>query len=333
MSKTPAITVFRSMSKPKTTEVFDTYWYFAAERQSIFFRRLNGNSESLLTTDPILIKYKFTNVYRASDRVSQYLIRNVIYKGDQSPNEVFFRTLLFKFFNRIETWELLERELGAVSFSNYVFEDYDRVLNHARNQGIRIYSAAYIMPSGGKSLGSNLKHRNNLKLLEMMMEDDLPSRITETKSMEAAFKLLLAYPTIGNFLAYQYLIDLNYSDFINFSENDFVSPGPGALNGLKKCFSTPGDFTDSDLIKTMVDNQEKEFSKRNIDFKSLWGRSLHLIDCQNLFCEVDKYSRVRHPEIVGKSKRTRIKQQFKLSNKSIDYWYPPKWQINNKIEL
>ena len=50
--------------------------------------------------------------YRASDRVSQYLIRNVIYRHDQGPEEVFFRIMLFKLFNKIETWELLEEHSG-----------------------------------------------------------------------------------------------------------------------------------------------------------------------------------------------------------------------------
>jgi hypothetical protein len=46
-------------------------------------------------------------VYPAADRVSQYVIREVIYAGVQDPEEVVFRVLLFKFFNRVETWELL----------------------------------------------------------------------------------------------------------------------------------------------------------------------------------------------------------------------------------
>ena len=66
----------------------------------------------------MLATYKFTNAYRASDRVSQYLIRNVIYRDDlpMSPHEVFFRILLFKLFNKIETWELLERAIGPDHF-------------------------------------------------------------------------------------------------------------------------------------------------------------------------------------------------------------------------
>src|SRR5436309_114238 len=100
-------TVFGRLSAAKTTVVYDTYWRFAAERQRIFFRRLKGVVPPW-TADPILLRHKFTNAYRASDRVSQYLIRHVIYEGDQSPEEIFFRTLLFKFFNKIETWELLK---------------------------------------------------------------------------------------------------------------------------------------------------------------------------------------------------------------------------------
>ena len=82
---------------PVASYVLDTYWKFAAERQEIFFNRIAG--KTVLTNDPILLKYKFTNAYRAADRVSQYLISKVIYHGDQSPDEVLFRILLFKLFN------------------------------------------------------------------------------------------------------------------------------------------------------------------------------------------------------------------------------------------
>lgn len=331
MSKKTTLTLIISKIKPKTTEVFNTYWYFAAERQAIFFNRFNNKKLDSWTDDPILTKYKFTNVYRASDRVSQYLIKNVIYSGDQSFQEVFFRTILFKLFNRIETWELLEKKLGGINYSNYSFKDFDYVLRKEINSGKRIYSAAYIMPSGSSSFGYNLKHRNNLSLLKRMMDDDLPALISESKTMKETFDLLRSYPTIGDFLAYQYTIDLNYSNLINFSENDFVAPGPGALSGIKKCFSSYGDFNEQEIIKWVVDNQEQEFNKRGLNFKSLWGRPLHLIDCQNLFCEVDKYARVRHPEIMGNSNRTKIKQQFKRTEKKIDYCYPPKWKLNDKI--
>jgi len=144
----------------KTTPVFDTYWRFASERQEMFMRRVTGLKPPW-TEDPILSGHRFTNTYRASDRVSQYLIRRVIYEGSQKPEEVFFRTILFKLFNRIDTWEALRTEMGAVSWRKFTFDAYAKVLDRRFEDGQRIYSAAYIMPS--PAFGSPRKHRNHLR--------------------------------------------------------------------------------------------------------------------------------------------------------------------------
>ncbi|CAB1059155.1 FIG00443277: hypothetical protein [Olavius sp. associated proteobacterium Delta 1] len=314
----------------KLTEVFDTYWRFAAERQSIFFKRLKGE-KSPWTEDQILQNYKFTNAYRASDRVSQYLIRHVIYEGDDSPDEVFFRIILFKTFNKIETWQLLLRKFGKISWHEFDFKAYDAVLTEARNERLSIYSGAYIMPSAGKSFGHNAKHSNHLRLLKKMMEEDLPSKIRDARSMQQVFDLLRSYPMIGDFLAYQYATDINYSNLTDFSEMSFVVPGPGARDGLQKCLSDPGGFSEVDLIRRVADRQEDEFKRLGLNFQDLWGRKLQLIDCQNLFCEVDKYARVAHPDIIGISGRNRIKQKFRALNKPISFFYPPKWGINQKL--
>jgi len=330
-NSTPQIEII-SKSLPATPSVvYDTYWRFAAERQAIFFARMK-TSLPPWTSDPILRVHKFTNCYRASDRVSQYLIKHVIYAGSQKPAEVFFRTLLFKIFNRIETWELLTTSFGEVTYADYSFDRYDAVLTQAIESGSRIYSAAYIMPSGGPASPFSKKHRMHLTLLERMMKDELYTKLADSPSMESAFTLLRSYPTIGDFLAYQFVTDLNYSEILNFDEMDFVMPGPGARDGIRKCFSDLGGFDEAGIIRMVMERQEVEFERLGLSFKSLWGRPLQLIDCQNIFCEVDKYARVKHPDIVGITGRQRIKQKFSPITKSIDYWYPPKWGLNDKIE-
>ncbi len=324
--------VLTHLSPIKATAAYDTYWKFAVERQEVFFRRIEGRPAPW-TSDPILQTFKFTNAYRASDRVSQFLIRNVIYGETYSDDcdEVFFRILLFKFFNKISTWQLLESAIGPILHSNYSFERYDDVLTRAMARGERIYSGAYIMPSGGRILGSSVKHRNHLRLLERMMADQAPRKIRDAKTMHEGFDILLGFPMIGEFLAYQYIIDLNYSELTSFSERDFVVPGPGALDGIRKCFIDLGGLNEPELIRFIADQQDLEFERLGLCFRSLWGRPLQLIDCQNLFCEVDKYSRVYHPELAGISGRTRIKQRFSQNPAPIDYWYPPKWGLNDCI--
>ncbi len=314
---------------PKPTVVYDAYWRFAAERQNIYFQRVNLKPPPW-TRDPILNTFKFTNVYRASDRVSQYLIKNVIYNGKWSKKDLLFRILLFKTFNKIETWEHLVATFGEISTQTYSFDTYDKLLSKLSAAGNKIYSAAYIMASGRSAFGSNKKHRNHLKLIESIIADDLHEKITEMTSMYQLCKKLLSYPTIGNFLAYQYAIDINYSELTSFSEMDFVIPGPGATDGIKKCFSDPGDFTGEDIIKYVAELQEVEFERRGIKFNTLWGRPLQLIDCQNVFCEIDKYSRVAYPNI-GDTSRKRIKQKFAQRSEQIKPWFPPKWGLNEHV--
>jgi len=327
-SKDKSVLILTKRTKPKLSIAYNTYWKFAAERQNVFFKRFNGESFPW-TKDKILNEYKFTNVYRATDRVSQYLIKNVIYKGSEKPEEVFFRLILFKIFNRISTWEVLEFELGKISFKDYSFKRYDKVLSEVMQNRIPIYSAAYIMASGRSTFGYERKHQNHLRLIEKMIKEKVPYKLQHCKSMNEAYNLLHSYPTIGDFLAYQYVTDINYSTLTNFTEMEFVKAGPGAKDGIAKCFKDFGEYSFEDIIHLMVENQEQEFDRLNLDFKNLWGRNLQLIDCQNIFCEVDKYSRVAHPEILGASNRTRIKQKYKWhQNESIDYFFPPKWDIN-----
>jgi hypothetical protein len=329
---TPVI-LSRHLAPARTTEVYDSYWHFAAERQRVFFHRVAGDPPPW-TRSPVMAAYKFTNAYRASDRVSQYLIRRVIYRDDLPTEtaEVCFRILLFKLFNKIGTWELLEAAFGAVTLADFRFGRYDAVLTRAMAAGQRIYSAAYIMPPGGHAFGHAAKHRNHLCLVERMMADDLPKKLADARTMQKGFDLLRAYPTIGDFLAYQFVTDVNYSGVTGFSETEFVIPGPGARDGISKCFANTGGLNEPEVIRLMTDIQEAEFKRLGIEFPSLWGRRLQLIDCQNLFCEISKYARVAHPDIVGRAGRTRIKQKYvPVEGLRLSPWYPPKWGINERI--
>ena len=106
----------------KRQEIYDLYWYFAWERQNIFWKKLNGE-EAPWTDDYILQQYKFCNSYRVNDRVSQYLLKNVIYNGNIYEDEdMLFRIILFKLFNKEATWELLVNEFGDITLKGFNFE-------------------------------------------------------------------------------------------------------------------------------------------------------------------------------------------------------------------
>jgi len=327
--KMPARAVYRSFKVTSghtlvATPVFETYWQFAKMRQDIFMQRVAGTPPPY-TDDPVLSAHRFTNAYRASDRVSQFLIRHVLYEGDQSPEEVFFRAILFKIFNRIDTWQTLQERIGPIAWNTFRFERYASTLDSIFARGNRLYSAAYIMPS--PDFGNARKHRNHLRLIERMMKTEAPKRVTEMKSLEEVFRLLRSYPSLGDFLAFQFAIDLNYSGILDFPESEFVVAGPGARNGIRKCFTDTAGLNDADVIYATTDWAEAEFKRLGLRFQNLWGRPLQPIDCQNIFCEVDKYARVKHPEYTEESGRSRIKQKFTRNPGPLPQWYPPKWNL------
>jgi hypothetical protein len=307
------------------TPVFDTYWRFAAARQAIYLARLDGRP-SPWTDDAILAQYRFTNAYRAADRVSQFLIAGVIYArgAPTEPEDVVFRILLFKLFNKVETWRALERALGEVSWRSYDFARYRGVLDAAAARG-PIYSAAYVIPP--PRLGEPQKRLNHLRLLERMMRDGLPGTVLAARGLREIYETLLGYPSMGRFLAFQFTIDLNYSPLLTNDENEFIVAGPGAVDGIRKCFGPASRGIETEIIRHMAVNQDEHFERLGLDFAGLFGRPLHLIDCQNLFCEVDKYARVAHPEVPGASGRLRIKQSFRRNVERLSATFPPKWGL------
>jgi hypothetical protein len=254
----------------------------------------------------------------------------VIYESNWRPEDTIFRILLFKIFNRIETWQQLEEALGPLTFKSYRFEHYDAVLSGIRSRGEPIYSAAYIMPPP-RSFQSNSKHAGHLRLLETIMTDGLPRHLALAASLEEVYERLRSYPGIGDFLAFQYAIDLNYSDLIDFSEDQFVVAGPGAKDGITKCFSETGDASAAGIIRSLYERQEDEFKRVGLEPVSLWGRRIQLIDIQNLLCEVSKYARVAHPNVPGHLNRKRIKQVYRPGPRLDLPWFPPKWGLNDHI--
>lgn len=306
---------------------FDKYWQFAAERHRSFQKRVSGEPGPW-SDDEIIQTYKFCNVFRAADRVSQYLIREVAYHREPcSPQDRVFQIVAFRTFSKIETWQSVCSSLGRQS----MLEDlgsgaFVRALDEARAENGGLYTGAFIL-CATDAYGQGLKHRNHVELFkEMFLINSLGDDVRRAGSLQTVVELLHAYPLMGDFMSYQIAIDLNYSTLIDFGENDFTQPAPGALRGIKKCFVSLGSYTPSEIIHWMVERQDQEFARLGLTFTGLWGRPLLAIDAQDLFCETDKYCRVALPELT--SARSRIKSRFSPRADSIQLFFPPKWRIN-----
>jgi hypothetical protein len=309
-------------------EVYRTYWAFAAERHRIFDARLSG-SKAPWTGDRILGGYRFCNAFRAADRVTQHLILRAAYGNpDADADDLFLRIVLHRLFSRPSTWGLLEGELGSIDAASFHAENYAKVLDAAIARGERLYTGAFIL-CATPAFGHDRKHRNHVALLHSMLGDGVPDRITKARSLEAVYSELRRWPLIGPFMAYQLAVDLNYSPIVDFSEDDFVVPGPGALRGLAKVFVDLNGLSAGAAIDWLVSQQDLVEGRFGFAPPTLFGRRLHAIDCQNLLCEVDKYCREAFPSLA--SDRVRIKQRLAIDPQPLRLFFPPAWGINDNI--
>ncbi len=313
-------------------EVFRYYFYFIQERMNMFWRRCEDRC--VLTKDPILREYKFTNVYRVCDRVSQYLLSHVIYNKVEAytPEDMLLRILVFKIFNKIETWEYIEQTYGEISINHFDVKEISLLLS-ARQIYAPIFNNAYMMTGSHKRYDYlPTKHEKWLTMVKKeFLGEGVVDKILQAQSLEEVYKLLRNCSFLGGFLAYQYAIDFNYSPYINFDENSFVVAGIGAIRGIQKCFISHGASYEDAILYTKLHFKELQKKYGFTDFKPLKGHEPTLLDLQNCFCETDKFLRAKMPDLLVGNKR--IKQKYKPANESIDYVFPPKWNINNTDKL
>lgn len=310
--------------------IYEMYWYFASERQQMFQRRVAGEPGPW-TDDPILREFKFCNVFRAADRVSQYMIRDVCYHGEPcTAEDRLFQITAFRTFSKTATWQTVRDILGRYpTLEDLADGSFGNALDQARQRNGGLYTGAFIL-CATDAYGQSAKHRNHVELFRhMFLHDQLGAKLLKSKSLCAVYKLLHSYPLMGDFMSYQTTIDLNYSALLNFSENEFTQAGPGALRGIRKCFQDTGDYSPAEIVQWMAERQDEEFARLGLPFAGLWGRPLHAIDRQGLFCETDKYCRHAAPELA--SARKRIKARFTPTAKPIRLFFPPKWAINDKL--
>jgi hypothetical protein len=241
---------------------FDKLWYWVKERHAIYPARREGKP-SPWTSDPLLSQYKFTNVFRELDRESQACIR-IANSGPSldSFEEQFLRCILFKTFNLDSTWQLLTRGLGEEPrLSNFDLKRYCSMLSESTTT---IYSNA--------SYGAYPQHDSEwqavglvreptaekfyLRVVQMMLEQGLPAKASAAKSLDEIVALLQEFPRIGEFKAGQFALDLNYGPHLRLPVGNFVIAGPGARNGINRCFSAHGKPYD-EVIRLVCQHQDE----------------------------------------------------------------------------
>ena len=281
---------FRDSSILIRPHVLDSFFRFVYERQEVFYKRFIEQRPGPWTTDPILRNYKFTNVYRELDRGTLYVLDEIIGKG--SNRDVVFNILVYRIFNKIET----HRALGFQRVDSFDAAQFLHTLESIKRKGSPIFTNAFIV-SGARYAHSSNKEVN---IVKGVIRDDLVKnfdahyqKLIHSRTLEAAHAAIKEITHFGDFLAYEAVIDINYSGIIKFSEDEWVNAGPGCRKGIDYIFNSRGGFSYADIIRILREDQHFHFNRLKLRFRFLGDRDLSLRNVEHSLCEFSKYHRLR----------------------------------------
>jgi len=263
---------------------------FIVGRHEIYRRKKRGEPKPW-TDDAILQRYRFCNMYRELDSVTEWIAENWRNPNSTDP-DLGFALIVARWVN----WHPTLAELGFPVPWNA--DRFLQVIEDRRQRPEKTYTSAYRPPSpraGGSRAEYQAAHLTGIWKRRKKL------RRMRYGTLAQAHGMLIALPCMGSFLAGQVVADLKYARPLRNASDwwTWACPGPGSKRGLNRVLNRSVEAPCSDhqwfralqrLHKQMVPLLRKAKMPR-----------MHAQDLQNCLCEFDKYERVRLGE--GKPKQ------------------------------
>lgn len=236
----------------------EAFTWTVEERERIRKARAEGKPFPW-TEDRVFKHYRFCNVNRNDDTVSQWLLNNI---WNLEPPGLLANVVVHRLLSRLETCQ----ELGWFDSAEQVASVIDR----RRKAGEKVQTASF--KSGSKPDRFYQAAKYFLSAEGRMVEE----AIEQGKSLEQSYKLLNGTPGIGNFFAWQITADLSNTALLKKADDrtDWAAPGPGCLAGLR-------ELGLEESLEGIL--QVKDYHNNHSDIY------LSALDTQHWLCEFNKW--------------------------------------------
>lgn len=261
----------------KTLSVQERFVYWIKERESIRLRRKAGKPKPW-TDDEILQKYRFCNVRRMDDKVSQWLLKNW-YEPNKNHRNVLLACALARYIN-------LPSSLEIIGFPKRWRPDYIKEKLRARKaEGHKIFNGAYIISTCGLRM-DKLDY-----VIDCVLEPLHSAKLAvDSLSIFNTWKKLVQFNGFAGFMAGQVTADLRWAVDGDWKDAGVWAPiGPGSRRGMNRLLGRD--------IKKPIGQREFEGLLKDLigDTRGRLPLStesrMEAIDFQNCLCEFDKYER------------------------------------------
>lgn len=257
----------------KKLSPMERFLYFIRERESIRLKKEAGEPKPW-TDDSILQSYRFCNVRRMDDKVSQWLLKNW-YEPNFDHPDMLVACALARFINKPES-------LAAIGFpKRFSPTRIGKTLREIKSAGNTIINAAYMVRGndGEDKVASILIYVGGIRRIKV-----------DRMSMEKTWERIQEKYGWGSFMAGQVVADLRWAMAGEWSDRNTWAPlGPGSARGMNRIQERDIKFPlkqaqFSEELLTLVETASTELPE------SITGR-MELHDWQNCLCEFDKMER------------------------------------------
>lgn len=256
--------------------------YFIKERESIRLKKEAGIPRPW-TDDPILATYRFCNVRRMDDRVSQWLIRNWYMPGRIiDSRKVLVAAAMARFINLPESLQTIYKYVWE-----WKPEKIKQTLHNLQQTGLKVFNGAYIVSTNGRAM-DKVDHVVDC-CVAPLAEQPWDKWIDVDSMQRSCMRLQQCYGLAG-FMSGQIVADLRWVLPGKWTDkNDWAPMGPGSRRGMNRLHSRPVDAPLSQRKFEQELVQLMQNCKRLLP-KAITSR-LEAIDAQNCLCEYDKMER------------------------------------------
>lgn len=274
-----------------------------AERESIRKKKEAGLPPPY-TEDPIFQTYRFCNVRRRDDRVSRWLIQNVLTEANLAVDTRQF--IMFAAFCRWCNWpptiaEIMRRELFPSP--KIKWKQVVKVFTEFKANRLKAWTGAYMVTARGCAEGESKADFIVEKVIHQGMKKALSAieRALQTHSRREVWLALKSLSNFGSFMAGQCVDDLSYTSLLSGATdtNTWAPQGPGSLRGFNRILGLP--------LKTKHSEEEwcaqlQIWRQQMIETLGSEYETVDLMSCQNCLCEFDKFQRTKLGEGRPRSK-------------------------------
>jgi hypothetical protein len=260
----------------------DDVFEFAKERHSIYLRRAAGVTP--LTTDPILAKYRFCNIYRELDTVTDWLRRSWREPHADDP-DLWFAFVVARHMNNIDFMEGMDGPPLP-----WEPERFKRYAARRQRAGLKVFSAAYMI--GTRHTGSKTDYLADM-VFTPLWEQRERIRPLPGDTLNSFHMMLGQFYGLASFMAAQVVADIKYTEPLLSAADwqSFAASGPGSRRGLNRVLGRPvrSPWSEDDWRLRLGDLRAELLPR----FLALGWELPHAQDVQNTLCEFDKMERAR----------------------------------------